>query len=37
MYETDEQLENFSCCLLDSEEENTLSSEDERDIEVICA
>uniref|UniRef100_A0A673IIF2 Shootin-1-like n=1 Tax=Sinocyclocheilus rhinocerous TaxID=307959 RepID=A0A673IIF2_9TELE len=25
--------ENFSCCLLDSEEENTLSSEDEIDIE----
>uniref|UniRef100_A0A671SPP2 Shootin-1-like n=1 Tax=Sinocyclocheilus anshuiensis TaxID=1608454 RepID=A0A671SPP2_9TELE len=33
VYETDEQPENFSCCLLDSEEENTLSSEDEIDIE----
>ncbi|RXN37726.1 shootin-1-like protein [Labeo rohita] len=30
---TDEQSENFSSCLLDSEEENTLSSDDERDIE----
>lgn len=37
VYETDEQCENFSCCLLDFEEENILSSEDERDIEVISA